>query len=142
MEAANIRGNTILPSAPPASGDGDAAPLKLQLEVTLPRELGGELKAWRRSFERFADVMEALAGKFAEPSRLAYTAPDAVDECDAARTAATGSTASRSCRSDCRDATSDRRDSGSAAASASLASSAAGLGDRVAKRVGAHGGSE
>lgn len=58
MEAANNQGNAALPSSAPDSGDKDAAPLKLQLEVTLPRELGGELKAWRRAFERFADVME------------------------------------------------------------------------------------
>jgi tetratricopeptide (TPR) repeat protein len=68
MEAANNQGNTPLPSAAPVSGDGEAGPLKLQFEVTLPRELGGELKAWRRLFERFTDVMERwLESSLAHP---------------------------------------------------------------------------
>jgi tetratricopeptide (TPR) repeat protein len=59
MEAANNQGNPSLPSAVPASGasDEDAAS-KLHFEVTLPPELGGELKAWRKAFERYTDVME------------------------------------------------------------------------------------
>jgi tetratricopeptide (TPR) repeat protein len=60
MEGANNQSNTSVPAAAPASAAADeaAVPLKLQLEVTLPAALGGELWAWRRAFERFADVME------------------------------------------------------------------------------------
>jgi tetratricopeptide (TPR) repeat protein len=68
MEASTNQGNDPLPSAAPASGDALAEPLKLQLEVTLPQSLGGELKAWRKAFERFSDVMERwLESSLAHP---------------------------------------------------------------------------
>lgn len=70
MEASNNQGNHRLPSAAPTSGDSaeSATPLKLNLEVTLPSELGQELRAWRKTFERFADVMERwLENSLAHP---------------------------------------------------------------------------
>ncbi|HTU20346.1 MAG TPA: hypothetical protein VMG10_19940 [Gemmataceae bacterium] len=68
MEVASNQGNTSLPSAAPASGAVDAGPMKLHFELTLPRELGGELTAWRRTFERFTDVMERwLESSLAHP---------------------------------------------------------------------------
>lgn len=81
MKAANNQGNRSLPSAAPASevAEDAAAPLKLQLEVTLPRELGGELKAWRRAFERFAEVMERwLESSLAHPGLPAPPPPSIV----------------------------------------------------------------
>jgi tetratricopeptide (TPR) repeat protein len=70
MEASNNQGNHRMPSAAPTSGDSaeSVAPLKLHLELTLPQELGQELKAWRKTFERFADVMERwLENSLAHP---------------------------------------------------------------------------
>lgn len=70
MEASNNPGKSALPSANPASGvcGEPAVPLKLQFEVTLPQELDRELKAWRKSFERFTDIMERwLENSLAHP---------------------------------------------------------------------------
>lgn len=82
MEAANEQGETSLPSAVSTSeADGGAAPpLKLQFEVALPQELGGELRAWRKTFERFTDVLERyLESSLTRPSLPAppmpWTAP-------------------------------------------------------------------
>jgi tetratricopeptide (TPR) repeat protein len=64
MEATNNHGKVPLSSSSPASGDGDAMPLKLHfeklsLEVPLPRAMGGELSAaLQRALDRFSDVME------------------------------------------------------------------------------------
>ncbi len=78
MEASNIQGNTSLPSAASASGEGEASaePLKLQVEVALPRGLTTELAAWRKTFERFADVMERwLESSLAHPGLPAPPMP-------------------------------------------------------------------
>lgn len=74
MAALNHPASDAVSTAATASTDGveAASPLKLQLEVTLPSGLGGELAAWRKTFERFATVMErwlesALAHPGASP---------------------------------------------------------------------------
>jgi tetratricopeptide (TPR) repeat protein len=70
MEASNNQGKASLPSAASASEEGSAStePLKLQVEVALPRALTTELAAWRKTFERFADVMERwLESSLAHP---------------------------------------------------------------------------
>ncbi len=78
MEASNTQGNASLPSAASASGEGEASaePLKLQVEVALPRGLTTELAAWRKTFERFADVMERwLESSLAHPGLPAPPMP-------------------------------------------------------------------
>jgi tetratricopeptide (TPR) repeat protein len=88
MAAPEHRDNSPLPppdgaSAPSRHGEREEAashdvplPLKLQFEVTLPQELGGELKAWRKTFERFTDVMERwLESSLAHPN---FPAPPAM----------------------------------------------------------------
>ncbi|HTU20598.1 MAG TPA: tetratricopeptide repeat protein [Gemmataceae bacterium] len=70
MEASTNQGKFSLPSPATASANHEepAAPLKLQLEVTLPPGLSGELRAWRQAFERFAQVMERwLENSLAHP---------------------------------------------------------------------------
>jgi tetratricopeptide (TPR) repeat protein len=59
MEAANRHAQAASRSAEPASGDAESKPVKIHLEFTLPGEMRGELRAWRRSLTRiFANVME------------------------------------------------------------------------------------
>jgi tetratricopeptide (TPR) repeat protein len=66
MEASNNHGNRTSPAG--ESREDFAAPLKLQLEVTLPPALGGELRSLRRAFERFTEVMERwLESSLANP---------------------------------------------------------------------------
>jgi tetratricopeptide (TPR) repeat protein len=82
MEAVNNQGNASLPSTAPASGDGDAIPLKLyfeklSLEVALPRPTDGELStALQRALDRFSDVMERwLERSLASPGWIAPPMP-------------------------------------------------------------------